>query len=97
MGIIKTGRADPTHDQDEGDIDAYEVDVALDSNGDGSTTVSWEKQFGTSTPKLHVSASAGIGGWSARGASQATVTVSGGPADGTVTVTVIAVGDRLRV
>lgn len=96
MGIVKRARADPTHDDGEGDVDAYEVDVSTDSSGAGNSTQSWAEDFDTSTPTVVASVldAQGEAYVSARGSSQATVEVVNGPASTTVTVAVIAVGER---
>lgn len=81
MANLKTAFGDPTHEG--GDIDVYEVTVA-----GGSTTLTYDEPF-KEAPALFVSGETGDAGWSARGASQATIT---GTADDTVFV--LAIGDR---
>lgn len=83
MGNLKRSRFDPTHDNDEGDVDVYEV-----TTDGGSTTLTYDEPF-DEAPALIVSGESGDAGWSARGASQATIT---GTADDTVFV--VAIGPR---
>jgi len=96
MGIVKRARADPTHADGEGDVDAYEVSVSTDSSGVGSATVSWAEAFKTSSPTVVASIldNTGDAYVSARGSSQATVEVANGPASTSVTVAVVAIGER---
>lgn len=81
MPSLKTAFGDPTHDG--GDVEYHEVTTA-----GGSTTLEYDEAF-DEPPALIVSGETGDAGWSARGASQATIT---GTADDTVFVLVI--GDR---
>lgn len=83
MGILKSAFGDPTHEDVEGDVDVYEVTAA-----GGSTTLTYDEAF-DEAPKLIVSGETGDAGWSARGASQATITAT---ADDTVFV--VAIGPR---
>lgn len=83
MASLKTAFGDPTHDGAEGEIDVYEVTM------DGTSTVlTYDEPF-DEAPKLLVSGESGGAGWSARGASQATITGTD-----TDTVFVIAIGPR---
>lgn len=93
MGILKTARSDPTHDDAEGDIDVYERTVETDEDGNARTLVRYERAF-TEEPKLLVSSSAGVVEWTGRGQSQVMVSVRGGPDDGEAVVTVLAIGSR---
>lgn len=96
MGIVKRARADPSHDDAEGDVDAYEVSVSTGTGGAGSATVSWSEAFVASNPTVVASVldDAGDAYVSARGSSQATVEVENSTASTTVTVAVVAIGER---
>jgi len=83
MGILKRSRGDPTHENAEGDVDVYEV-----TTDGGSTTLEYDEPFKTA-PALIVSGENGDAGWSARGASQATITAGDGD-----TVFAVAIGPR---
>lgn len=97
MGIVKRARADPLHDDAEGDIDVYEVSVDTGTGGAGNATLSWSEDFETATPTVVASVldDAGDAYVSARGTSQCTVEVENSTASTTVTVAVIAIGERL--
>lgn len=94
MGILKTAGADPTHDNDEGRVDVYEAAVSTGTGGAGTATVSWDRDFDTGSPKVFATgdASGASVNVTARGSSQCTVDVTGGPASSTVNVDVIAIG-----
>lgn len=85
MGILKRAFGDPTHEDDEGEVDVYTVTVA-----GGSTTLTYDEPF-DEAPKLVVSGQTGDAGWSANGPSQATITAT---ADDTATV--VAIGPRTK-
>jgi len=96
MGIVKRAGADPLHDDDEGDIDAYETDISTDTSGNGSSTVSWAEDFANGSPKVIVTGDDdGDFYVSARGSSQCTVNVSGSSTtSGSVTAYIVAIGKR---
>jgi hypothetical protein len=90
--LIDSGQAET---QIEGGVEFETVDVSTDASGNGSTTVSWSREFRDSDVAVFVSGQdTGDFYPSSAGSSQATVQVSGATADATVTVHVLAVGDR---
>lgn len=75
-----------------GTAEVHSVDVDTDANGDGSATVTWDETLPGTVFAVATGRSAGNVFLSAAGASQGTVNVEGGAADGTVTVNVLATG-----
>lgn len=74
--------------------EVHSVDVSTDSNGDGSTTVSWDRQF-EGNVRVFLAVPENANHWvSSKGNSQATVNLGGAATTtGTVTVEVLALGD----
>ncbi len=74
--------------------EVHTASVSTDSNGDGSTTVSWDRAFEGGV-RVFLTADADGDLWvSSKGTSQATVQVGGSSTTaGTVTVEVVAYGD----
>lgn len=81
MPSLKTAFGDPTHDG--GDVDVYEVTLST-----GTSTLTYDEPF-KDPPALILTSESGDAGWSARGATQATITGTGSE-----TVFVLAIGDR---
>jgi len=74
--------------------EVHSVDVSTDSNGDGSTTQSWDRAF-EGNVRVFTEVPENASSWvSSKGNSQATINVGGAATtNGTVTVEVLAVGD----
>lgn len=83
-------------------LETHTTDVSTDSNGDGSTTVSWDESFKNGTVFAFATLQSDEGdnvalAVTSTGADQCTVTVgSAATTSGTVTVNVLAVGKDRR-
>lgn len=73
--------------------EVHSVDVSTDSNGDGSATQSWDRNFEGNVRVFTELPESGDSWVSSKGDSQATINVGGASANATVTVEVIAFGD----
>lgn len=74
--------------------EVHDLDIDTDSTGAGSATVSWDDGFGGNV-RVFVEVPEDARSWvSSKGGSQATVNLANaGTTNGTVTVSVLAVGD----
>lgn len=75
-----------------GTAEVHSATVSTDANGDGSATVTWDNSLPGTVFVVATGRDTGNVFVSAAGNSQATVNVDGGPADGSVTVNVLAAG-----
>ena len=80
--------------EDDVRMEVHTVDVALDSSGAGTATVSHDEEFGGS--EVYALATGTATGENvtvtSAGATQSTVDVDGGAADGTATVNLLVIG-----
>lgn len=90
VDLIRTTRALPNVGQR---AEVHSADITTDIDGNGSATVSFDRQFRNGDVFVLVTGSdAGNYYVSASGATQATVNVAGGTASSTVTANVLVVG-----
>lgn len=75
-----------------GTAEVHTVTVALDANGDGSTTLTWDNSLPGTVFVIATGNGPGNVYSSAAGNAQATINVAGGTADGSVDVDVLGVG-----
>lgn len=90
--LIDSGRASPVLN---GGIEYGVISISLDSSGNGSGNFTYEEEFRNSDVTVSITGSdAGDYTVNSAGQKEATVGVSGGPADTTVDAHVIVLGSR---
>jgi len=94
MGIVKKSRFDPTHQNDEGDVDVYET--SINTSTTQTSQIDHEQDFDEKPTVLSADVVDDQGdAWrSSGGAAQTTVEVANTTVDATVTVVVALVGER---
>jgi len=73
--------------------EVHTASVSTDANGDGSTTVSWDREFEGNVRVFVEPDEVCTTAVTSKGNSQATVAVGGATADSSVSVEVVAFGD----